>query len=227
MKNLKGFTVIEGLLILVILGMLGGLGWFVYSSNTKTNKTLDDADAANNSTFSYARRASEDIAPDGWKYYFDEAGDYSFYYPPTWSLSHKGCNPGLVLLGPNEQFTGRCGTEYFGQITIYSEVGEVTSASYLREGEGYVNVRRHDAPTAGGIVGSKQTGEASGQQVESEIGTTGLPDGTEVTFYLFRDQEDGRTHTATYRQLEGAPNVLADFDRVVSTLDFGIEAASD
>ena len=218
--NRKGFALIEVLLLIFIAMALGGTGWYVWNAKKETDKNFNDSNSASNSTFLYASRPNEDIAPDGWEFYANHEGDYAFYYPPSWTLQDKGCNPGLVLLGANEQSAGRCGTESFGQITIYSEVGEVTSASYLQEGNGYRNVRWHDAPEAGGIIGAKQSGEASGQQQESEIGTTGLPDGTEVTFYLFRDQEDGRTHTATYRQLPGAPNVLADFDRMVSTLAF-------
>ena len=222
MRNIRGFTLVEGLLILIILGLLGGTGWYVWQSKDKTDKSYKNSDSANSSTFLYASRPNEDVAPDGWEYYFDEAGDFSFYYPPSWILQHKGCNPGLVLMGANERAAGRCGTESFGQITVYSKEGPPTSESYLREAGGYTNIRRHDAPTADDIIGSKQSGKAIGQQQESEIGTTGLADGTEVTFYLFYDQDANRTHTATYRQLEGAPNVLTDFDRMVSTLTFGL-----
>ena len=65
------------------------------------------------------------------------------------------------------------------------------------------------------------SGEAVGQQQESEIGTTGLPDGTEVTVYIFYEPDDNRTYTATYIQLDSYPNVLSDFDRMVTdTLRF-------
>lgn len=44
MKKLQsGFTVVEGLLILVIVGLLGGTGWYVWSSNKQVNKNLDSA----------------------------------------------------------------------------------------------------------------------------------------------------------------------------------------
>lgn len=220
MKKASGFALLGALLILIIMGLVGGTGWYVWNAKNKTDKNFKNADSANNTTFLYASRPNEDIAPDGWEFYADQAGDFSFYYPPSWTLAHKDCNPGLVLLGGNEEFTGKCGTEYFGQIIVSSTLDPVTSDSYLREDNGYTNVRWHDAPTAGGIIGAKQSGEASGQQQESEIGTTGLADGTEVTFYLFHDQDTDRTYTATYRQLEGAPDVLADFDRMVSTLSF-------
>ncbi len=41
--NSKGFGAIEALLILVIIGIIGGVGYFVYSSQKKTNTVLDNA----------------------------------------------------------------------------------------------------------------------------------------------------------------------------------------
>ena len=50
MKKQSGFTLIEGLLILVIVGLLGGTGWYVWNAHNKANDTLTNADAANSST---------------------------------------------------------------------------------------------------------------------------------------------------------------------------------
>ena len=43
MKNQKGFTIIEGLLILVIVGLIGGVGWYVWQAKEKSDKSLDNA----------------------------------------------------------------------------------------------------------------------------------------------------------------------------------------
>jgi uncharacterized protein (UPF0333 family) len=42
LKN-KGFSTIEGLLILVIVLILGGVGWYVWHSKNETDKTLSQA----------------------------------------------------------------------------------------------------------------------------------------------------------------------------------------
>jgi len=42
-KNHKGFSVVEGLLILVILGMLGGVGYYVYEAQKDSDKSLSSA----------------------------------------------------------------------------------------------------------------------------------------------------------------------------------------
>jgi hypothetical protein len=44
MKRIQnGFTVIEGLLILVIVGIIGGTGWYVWHSQKQVDKTLGSA----------------------------------------------------------------------------------------------------------------------------------------------------------------------------------------
>jgi 3',5'-cyclic AMP phosphodiesterase CpdA len=40
-KNHKGFTVVEGLLVLIILGIVGGVGWYVNSSRQQTLSIYD------------------------------------------------------------------------------------------------------------------------------------------------------------------------------------------
>jgi hypothetical protein len=45
-KNQKGFSIFEGLLLIIIVGMIGGVGYFVYNSQKNTNISLDNADKA-------------------------------------------------------------------------------------------------------------------------------------------------------------------------------------
>jgi cytoskeletal protein RodZ len=42
-KNQSGFSAIEALLILVIVGIIGGTGWYVIQANKNTNDTLNNA----------------------------------------------------------------------------------------------------------------------------------------------------------------------------------------
>jgi Tfp pilus assembly protein PilV len=43
-RNQQGFSVVEGLLILVIVGILGFTGWFVWHARQTADKTLSSAD---------------------------------------------------------------------------------------------------------------------------------------------------------------------------------------
>jgi hypothetical protein len=44
LKNQRGFSAVEVILILIIVGLLGGVGYYVWSSNEKTKTTLDRAE---------------------------------------------------------------------------------------------------------------------------------------------------------------------------------------
>ncbi len=47
-NNQRGFGAIEGILIVVIIGVIGGVGWFVYQSKNKTTQSLDKSTQAQN-----------------------------------------------------------------------------------------------------------------------------------------------------------------------------------
>jgi predicted negative regulator of RcsB-dependent stress response len=40
-----GFSAVEGLLITIIIGILGGVGWYVWHANSQINKNLNAADS--------------------------------------------------------------------------------------------------------------------------------------------------------------------------------------
>ena len=44
--NQKGFTVIEGLLVFVIVAIIGGTGYYVYHSNKQADKNLKNASSS-------------------------------------------------------------------------------------------------------------------------------------------------------------------------------------
>src|SRR6266700_3794862 len=87
MKNHKGFAIIEGLLILVIVGILGGTGWYVYNAHNKTTDSYTNADTANSSVAKYPKKQATQAVlkiPDGFvETKIDKLG-LSFAYPKEW-----------------------------------------------------------------------------------------------------------------------------------------------
>lgn len=84
-KNQRGFGAIEGVVILVIVGLLGGVGWYVFDSN-KTNDSLDNAEKSNQ--VSTAKKSTDSSLYVGWKEYKHKDAKITFKYPITW-VSHE------------------------------------------------------------------------------------------------------------------------------------------
>lgn len=96
-KNQKGFSAVEGLLILIIVGLVGFIGWYVYHTKNNTEATLNQADKSANT-----RNAN---TTSSWKTYSDDF--VSLKYPTAWSVKRDDNTnlPGtknLVLTGPND-----------------------------------------------------------------------------------------------------------------------------
>lgn len=88
MKTEKGFALVEGLLILVIVGMLGGLGWYVWNTNKNTNESLTSADTvANSSAAKYSKKPTSPTfnkLPNGWTEYKNDEKGLRLGYPKVW-----------------------------------------------------------------------------------------------------------------------------------------------
>lgn len=95
-KNQKGFSVIEGLLILVIVGLLGFVGWYVYNTKNNTDNTLNNAASTKVATSTSTKKTnttsktSQTADPyAGWKSYTLHNEKLSFKYPSSWTLTDK------------------------------------------------------------------------------------------------------------------------------------------
>lgn len=73
----NGFHLIMIPLIVIIIGIIGFAGWYVYKSNTNTNKSLDNVSA--NGPTKATPTASP--TPSAWKTYNEDMHDITFEYP--------------------------------------------------------------------------------------------------------------------------------------------------
>ncbi|MBX4190735.1 hypothetical protein KW794_01470 [Candidatus Saccharibacteria bacterium] len=213
MKSQKGFSAIEGLLILVIVGLLGFVGWFVYNSNTKTNQSLSNAEKTSASNKLPSKPSTSKAGEtDGWKSFSTTAGQFSLKYPATWATATEGCSDGLILLGADSKSLGKCASESFGQMSVWSLKVDGQSSQGMDKG-GYKDVAKQDV-TVAGVSGVRESGVASGQE-----GPGSLTDGTKVIQYIFTI--NGRVYVASYVQDPSMPDVLSDFDLMITkTLQF-------
>ena len=215
--NKKGFVIWELLLILFILILLGGTGWYVLKAKDSVNKNYKNAEAASSSQVNYKQSSQPAADPTAdWVAYSSTEGKYSLKYPKTWAAATnpESCSPGILLLGGNAGSVGKCATESFGQISVVSTDGDSVNDQKLSTG--YKDVTSENV-TVNNVAGTKMSGTASGQSGD-EI-SAGMPDGTKVVKYIF--YTNGKTYTATYIQMNTYPDVLSDFNLLVTkTLKF-------
>jgi hypothetical protein len=83
-NNQKGFSAVEGTLILVIIGLVGFVGWFVYDANKKVDDSLNTANQSNSQTTA-TKKSSTALTET----YTDPAG-FTLNYPADWQFAAKG-----------------------------------------------------------------------------------------------------------------------------------------
>jgi hypothetical protein len=219
-----GFTVVEGLLILVIVGIIGGTGWCVMSANNKTNDTL------NNSGLGTAVKATKKKqttpAPvaqadptAGWTAYSSKTGKYSLKYPSTWvrPANQQNCandDDSFLMIGPTAQSVGNCGSDNTGEMYVSSSSGDQRASNELSKTT-FPDLATQSV-TVNGIQGERLSGTSNGSGQGIGFGTEDK--GAKVIMYIF--YTNGRTYTAAYYQNK-YPDVLSDFDLMITkTLKF-------
>jgi hypothetical protein len=82
-KNQKGFSAVEGLLILVIAGLIGFVGWYVWQAKNNADDNLSSATETSNSTQNITNASPY----YGWKIYTSQNEKFSFKYPKDWKIT--------------------------------------------------------------------------------------------------------------------------------------------
>lgn len=78
-KNQKGFAVLEGLLIVIIVGLIGFVGWYIWHNSATKSPSSSTTTVLSNP---YA----------GWKSYCDTKTNGCFKYPANWSIDPETSN---------------------------------------------------------------------------------------------------------------------------------------
>ena len=85
-KNQKGFSVVEMLIVLVVVGLIGVAGWFVFERQNNKTETATQQTQQNSAKDTPKTTEQEEqsqlVIPDGWVKYGN--GILGFYYPNEW-----------------------------------------------------------------------------------------------------------------------------------------------
>ena len=89
-----GFTAVEGLLMLVLVGILGFTGWYVYNAHNKTTDTFANADYANSSTANYSKKQTSNSSQQATSQtatteLSSKGGEIKFTLPKDWQVDQR------------------------------------------------------------------------------------------------------------------------------------------
>jgi Tfp pilus assembly major pilin PilA len=86
-KNQMGFTAVGGLLVILILAIIGAVGYMVYHNSNKTKSSSSSTTATQTSTATSTKITANSYA--GWKTFILPVEKLSFKYPSSWDIEPK------------------------------------------------------------------------------------------------------------------------------------------
>ncbi len=212
----RGFSAPQVLLMIVVVGLLAGTGWFVWQAKNKTNDTL--ASTAKSGTEPQktdkkagATKPTTNPTAD-WTSESNTPGKFSLKHPKSWA--HNICDS-TILLAANSTSLGHCASEDGGQINISSTDGDHVD-DYALKASQFTSFQA-DNITVDDTQGQFYTGI---YKASADDALSAYPDGARVTEYTFY-ANNGKTYIAVYIQKTGYVNILNDFIIMVTeTLTF-------
>jgi hypothetical protein len=222
MRNPKSMSVVGALTIFVVIIIIGNVG----CSRQTVGKSASNAAAASEPGATQIQQSSlpekKDETAD-WPSYVNPHGKFSLRHPKNWAVGPKNpqaCTPpiGFFAAGAEADMVLECATEFDGQIFIHSKEGNHLSKYRLATSYYPHQNMTSRKVTVDDVEGTRQSGTAMGQ-FDDRFVMPGLPDLTKVVVYSF--YAHGRTYVAQYNQRIDDPDILPDFDLMVTrTLKF-------
>ena len=211
-NNENGFSIIEGVILLIIVLGISLIGYYVYKQNSDTSAT--PVPSFNQPTTSKPANKVATASTTKYKNWntvnsLDQA--YSIKYPKGWVINN--CDQNTVMIGPDDISAGKCNSDSPGQIMITKTEGDKRDTLELKA-QDYPDLNNSDVSISG-VKGLVQGGTL--QTVgESFIGP---PSGTKMKQYIF--VKDNNTYVFSYMQLPSFSDKENYFDQMVTkTLKF-------
>lgn len=202
----QGYSVVAGILVLVIVGLIACVGLYVWQKNQAKpaiNGTSQEASQKPQTNIETTDPTAE------WATYTSDTGKFSIKYPKAWvtAINPQNCADGIFMLGANSDSVGKCGSSSFGQMTITWRgdrqfCGDLNSDMWTQDSK--------EAAIVAGANATKITATAKmSDQVEGS-----MHEGAKTVQYCF--VSNGMAYIANYTQRAAYPDVLSDFNLMIT-----------
>lgn len=212
-KNEKGFSVAEGILIMLLAAVVGLAGWYVYQNQNKDESTDS---SASQTTKTEKEETKEDDETAGWKQVESIGGAFTVKIPDGWELNSY---PGNTMNGDSITYSA-------DKAAVITEGGSVYAGDQKKinitfsSGEPY-NAPQWQSPNQYGeeSVVDFVAGKLSGKRykIEWTQSVTGVNKGDKIYQYVFRT-DNGDQLSIVYMQGVADANNLQTVDKMVKTL---------
>ncbi len=206
----QGFSAVEVILVLVIVALIGVVGFMVYKNHNTSVVTTTTKPAA--TTPAKTTPAPTDPTA-GWKSYTNTDGHFTIKYPSTWVSSV--CADNIFLLGQSSDALRNCNTQADSQSQMSVQWWTNTDNPYaapdkLCTGEG--TVTSTGSATVSGISAIKVESTYSTNTTDME-GEPGMADGTKSIQYCLAGKQTN--YRITYMQRHTNSSTMPDDQSVV------------
>jgi hypothetical protein len=214
--NQNGFGAVEIFISIVVLGAVGGAGYFVWSKNKNTNKQATNNMQTPSPTVTVSTSPTPTPQADpteSWQSYTNAYGKFTVKFPTSWHRQTENleyCTEGLVMLGSTKDHLGKCASDSGGQVAI--GVTEVTTDEYqagVLTSSYYDNLVSTSA-TINGVTGMRYSGTYKEDAVDGGIGPEA---GTVTVSYKF--VKNNRSYYAMYSERAGHETDVTIFDQII------------
>jgi type II secretory pathway pseudopilin PulG len=200
----KGFTSLEILLLLIIIGIISLVGLYVYNSKSNTEATLNEA--AN----TQAAVNSRSNLTKGWQTVKSPDGSYSFMMPKDWVMltcDKSGGSASAVYIASKSDYLAKCQSDAGGEANFAAVADASAQKAPTKKDD-------NKAFTLTQVTVDKVKGYRAATTTSSQA----LLANTRFIVYGF--YANGKSFYATYIQFESMPDNSKVFDQIVQTWKF-------
>lgn len=134
-KNQKGFSVVEVLVVVIIVGLIGAVGWLVYDRQKEPQDAAQNNQSTAQTPVEQTEASTEKDPYEGWKTYENSAPAFSFKYPGDWKTKAETSNDYkyINIESPDYVLKEASADQFCAQVTSGYKISVMYNAKYSNQ----------------------------------------------------------------------------------------------